>query len=397
MSTPIFVNKPFMPERAILNKYIDEIYATHHLTNFGPLHERLTERLCERFGVENLLLVSNGTLALQLLYRALDIKAAVTTPFSFAATLTSLVYERVGHIYADIDSRSLCLDPSAVESTLKSDVESKLDSTKVVLDAIIPVSVYGIAPDVEKLDTLGQKYNAKVIYDLAHAFDIALKDGSSMLHAGSASTLSFHATKLFHTIEGGAIVSKDAGLIAYLKDFINFSLKASAKGKKTFGTNAKLTEFAAAMGLAMLECMDFVYERREEICSLYDTRLRGAFERPEFPQNIEKTSPFATPSNRAQNFHYYPIICQSEGELLDIVAALESENIYPRRYFYPSLDEYYPATLQEAQSKIDSKNELKIAHDISRRILCLPLYVDLDIKDVERIADICLRSKNADK
>lgn len=351
----INVTKSYLPNIEKYKSYIDEIYKTAWLTNQGPLVQKLEKRLAEYLGVKNIILVSNGTIALDIAYRALDLKGEViTTPFSFVATTSSLVTNRLTPIFVDIDEKSFNLNPKNIE---------KLITQKT--SAILPVHVFGNACEVEKIEQIAKKHRLKVVYDAAHAFDVKYKD-KSILEFGDISTLSFHATKLFHTIEGGAIIANDDELAQKIRYLINFGIKNSTE-IAYLGTNAKMNEFEAAMGLCVLDDIENIKEKRKIIIENYREELKDLVQ---FQKQNE---------NASENYSYFPIVLKSEEQLLKVQKALNDENIFPRRYFYPSLD-----TLEY----IEPKQECKISRDISKRILCLPVYIELDFDNQKEIIKI---------
>ena len=235
----IYVTKTYLPVRKSFEKYVDQIYSSHRLTNFGPLEQELTEKLRKFLNVDNILLTSNGTQAMQIAYKALGLSGEViTSPFSFVATTRSLIWEHLRPVFADIDPLSLNIDPAQIEAKI-----SKITS------AILPVHVFGRACDVWEIERLAVKNNLKIIYDAAHAFNITTNEDKSILNYGDVSTLSFHATKIFHTIEGGAIISKNKDLIKECKKLINFGITGHDR-IASLGINCKMNEFSAAMGLA---------------------------------------------------------------------------------------------------------------------------------------------------
>ena len=347
----INVTKTYLPNKEKYKKYIDEIYENGWLTNNGPLVQRLEKRLAQYLGVKNIILVSNGTVALEIAYRTLDIKGfAITTPFSFVATTSSLVTNNILPIFADIDSNSFNLDPKNIEKLITPNIS-----------AIVPVHVFGNACEVEEIEQIAKKHKLKVVYDAAHAFDVKYKD-KSVLNYGDISTLSFHSTKLFHTIEGGALIINDDELVKKARYLINFGIK-NAEEISHLGTNAKMNEFEAAMGLCVLDNIEEIKEKRKDILEIYRKELKNLVQ---FQEQNE---------NATENYSYFPIVFKSEYELLKVQKALNDKQIFPRRYFYPSLD-----TLEY----IEPKQECKISRDISKRILCLPVYVELE-KDVQEI------------
>mgnify|MGYP000261033012 CR=1 FL=1 len=247
----INVTKSYLPNIEKYKSYIDEIYKTAWLTNQGPLVQKLEKRLAQYLGVKNIVLVSNGTIALEIAYRALDLKGEViTTPFSFVATTSSLVTNRLTPIFVDIDEKTFNLNPKNIEKKITSRTS-----------AILPVHVFGNACEVEEIKKIANKHNLKVIYDAAHAFDVKYKD-KSLLSYGDISTLSFHATKLFHTIEGGALIINDDSLLEKVRYLINFGIK-NQEEIPHLGTNAKMNEFEAAMGLCILDDIENIKNSRK--------------------------------------------------------------------------------------------------------------------------------------
>ncbi|PRM87205.1 DegT/DnrJ/EryC1/StrS family aminotransferase [Aliarcobacter cryaerophilus] len=351
----INVTKSYLPNIEKYKSYIDEIYKTAWLTNQGPLVQKLEKRLAEYLGVKNIILVSNGTIALDIAYRALDLKGEViTTPFSFVATTSSLVTNRLTPIFVDIDEKSFNLNPKNIE---------KLITQKT--SAILPVHVFGNACEVEKIEQIAKKHRLKVVYDAAHAFDVKYKD-KSILEFGDISTLSFHATKLFHTIEGGAIIANDDELAQKIRYLINFGIKSPTE-IPYLGTNAKMNEFEAAMGLCVLDDIENIKEKRKVVIENYREELKDLVQ---FQKQNE---------NASENYSYFPIVLENEEELLKVQKVLNDENIFPRRYFYPSLD-----TLEY----IEPKQECIISRNISKRILCLPVYAELDFDNQNKIIEI---------
>jgi len=340
----INVTKTYLPNKEKYQKYIDEIYKNGWLTNNGPLVQRLEKRLAQYLGVKNIVLVSNGTVALEIAYRTLDLKGfAITTPFSFVATTSSLVTNALLPIFADIDQHTFNINPKNIEKLITPNTS-----------AIVPVHVFGNACEVEEIEHIANKYNLKVIYDAAHAFDVKYKN-ESVLKYGDISTLSFHATKLFHCIEGGALIINDDELVQKARYLINFGIK-NAEEIPELGTNAKMNEFEAAMGLCVLDDIEEIKEKRKIVIENYRNGLEGIVE---FQVQNE---------NATENYSYFPIVFKSEEHLLKVQKALNEKEIFPRRYFYPSLD-----TLPY----IEPKQECKISRDISKKILCLPIYAEL--------------------
>lgn len=342
------VTKPYLPSREKLDKYIDGIYERQWLTNNGVLVQELTRRLEEYLGVENLLLVSNGTLALQIAYKALGVSdivhnsqpEAITTPFTFVATASSLKWEGVQPVFADIDPNTWCLDPANIEAAITSNTR-----------AIVPVHVFGNACDVEAIDTIAQKHNLKVIYDAAHAFGVNFK-GESLLKHGDAATLSFHATKLFHTGEGGAIIFKRKEDLERAKKMINFGL-SGPECIEELGINAKMNELQAAMGLCVLDEMEQNLKARAAIWQRYEHSLSDVLQLQVRSENLD------------YNYAYFPAVFESEEQVVQVAAFLKENDVFVRRYFYPSL---------ESVECLGKGVDQPVSKDISSRVLCLPVY-----------------------
>ncbi len=355
----INVTRSFMPPMEEYEEYLKKIWENRWLTNEGPLLKQLQKQLEEYLGVDYISMMTNGTIALQLALNALDIDEGevITTPFSFVATTSCIVWERCKPVFVDIDKDTLCIDVNKIE-------EAITDKTK----AIMVVHVYGYPCDVEKIQEIANKHGLKVIYDGAHTFGCRYK-GKSLLSYGDISTCSFHATKLFHTIEGGACITNNKEIYDKLQSIKNFG---SVEGNyDNVGINGKITEFNAAMGLANFKYIDKIIEERKEICETYDNLLKGKIVRPKVAENLE------------YNYIYYPIILKDEEETLRIIEALHENEINPRRYFYPSLN-----TL----SYIKDKGNCPISEDISKRVLCLPLYNGLSKEDITKISNIVINN-----
>lgn len=357
---PIHVTKAFVPP---LEEYTDQlrrVWATGQLTNQGPLALELEKRLAELLGVKHCLFMANGTLAIQLALRALGVKGRViTTPYSYVATVSSILWENCEPVFVDIDAKTTCIDAGLVEGALE----------KGGISAILATHVYGIPCDVERLAELGQRFGVKVIYDAAHAFGAFYK-GKPLLAYGDLSTCSFHATKLFHTGEGGCVVAHTDENAAQLKLLRSFG----HIGDEHFqlGMNAKASELNAAMGLTVLPHVERLMRERGAIVARYDAALANApITRPKAPEGW------------TTNHAYYPVLFRSGEAMLRVKAALEAEQIFPRRYFYPSLDTL-PYVSAEA---------CPVSRAVAERVLCLPLYPGLEVSDVDRIAMVV--TKNA--
>lgn len=347
------VTKPYLPDRKKLDSYIDKIYESNWLTNNGPLVQKFEKRLSEYLGVKYILPVVNGTFALQIAYKLLDLKGEViTTPFSFIATTSSLIWEGLNPVFADIDPETFNIDPKEIEKKITSKTS-----------AILPVHVFGNPCDVEEIKKIAKKHNLKVIYDAAHAFGVK-KDGQSILNYGDISILSFHATKLFHSIEGGALVFKDETLYEKAKLMINFGFENGEI--RELGINAKMNEFQAAMGLSVLDDADKILENRKEIFNYYYENLKNIVQ-------FQKFDP------ESYNYSYVPVLFKSEKELLKVQKELNNQNIFPRRYFHPSLNNV--EFIQKEQSCLFSE-------DVSRRVLCLSVYYGIDEVCISKIIEL---------
>lgn len=351
---PINVTQSYLPPLENYVKYLTGIWERVYLTNAGPLVVELEQRLKEELGVKHLFFVNNGTIALQIAIKALDLKGEVlTTPFSYVATTSSLVWEGCTPVFVDIDPTTLCINPALLEASITPHTVG-----------IMATHVYGNPCDLEAIEAIAKRHNLKVIYDAAHAFGVTYKD-NSVLNYGDISTLSFHATKLFHTGEGGAIVTNDDELahrIAYMRNF-------GHNGPEAFwgvGVNGKNSELHAAMGLCVLPKVPELIAKRRTLSERYDALLDG-----------KKCVRPTIQVHAAYNFSYHPIVLPSEEVLLKVRDNLIAHEITPRRYFYPSLNTLSYVAPQEAP----------VSEDISRRVLCLPLYYDLEISQVEQIAE----------
>lgn len=366
----IEVTKPFLPPIDEFNKYVDGIFQRDFLTNEGPLVKELEKKLSGYFAFQPfpgdeiqkpfVSYVTNGTIALQLAIKALGIKEGseiITTPFTYVATLNSIIWEHCVPVFADIEEDFLTMDPA--------DAERKITDRTF---ALMPVHVFGNACDVGRLGDIASRHKLKLIYDAAHTFGSFYKGRPLVSYGGDISTISFHATKLFHTIEGGACITSSADVFNKVD-----LLKRFGHNKDTYtyaGINGKQDEFNAAMGLCNLNYTERILASRRSQSEKYDELLGNSLGRPVVRNSGE--------SNRS----YYPVIFKSESALLEAMQKLAENDIHARRYFYPSLN-----TLPF----LKEKSACPISEDISRRILCLPLYYDLTEKEIERICTILMR------
>ena len=353
------VTKPFLPPKETFDKLTDDIWSRNWLTNNGPLVNELELNLKEELGVAHILFVTNGTIAIQLAIRALELRGEIiTTPFSYVATTSSLVWEDCRPVYVDIDPRSLNIDPTLIEAAITSETS-----------AILATHCFGNPCDITAIQKIAAKHNLKVIYDAAHCFGVTYK-GRNILNYGDISSISFHATKLFHTVEGGAVTTNDAELLKSMANMRNFGHK-SHEEFHGLGINGKNSEFHAAMGLSILPYMNSIIEKRKKLCDRY------VLWQEEANFNIPLLTEGATP-----NYSYFPVIFPSEGLTLKVFEALRSNDVYARKYFYPTLNK-----LPYVQNR-----KCKNAEDISKRILCLPLYNDLTESEVDMICRLIIRT-----
>lgn len=352
----ILVTKPFLPPVGDYQKFIDKIWENQWLTNMGPFSKQLESELKDFLDVKELLFVTNGTVALQMAIKALDLKGEIiTTPFSFVATTSSIVWEGCTPIFVDIDEETFNIDASKIEAAIT-------DKTT----GILATHVYGNPCDVEAIEEIAKRHNLKVIYDAAHAFGVVV-NGKSIFEYGDISTCSLHATKLYHSIEGGLVITKDATLTSKLARIRNFGIS----GFDTFsdlGINGKNSEFHAAMGLVNLKYIKDISQKRKEISEYYDELLK--------PLGYQKQ---IWHSGSHNNFAYYPVVLPSEEYLLKAVQILSENQIQTRRYFYPSLATALPYL---------KPKEFAVTDDISERVLCLPLYYSLKREELEKICNL---------
>lgn len=350
----INVTKTYLPDKEKFLKYVDRIYESGWLTNNGQLVRELEQRLAAWLGVENLMLVTNGTIALQVAFRALGMEGRViTTPFSFVATTSSLVWEGITPVFADIDPDSFNLTPESVYSKISSDVSG-----------ILPVHVFGNPCKVDEFEKIAASKGIKLLFDAAHAFGVKFK-GTSVLNFGDASILSFHSTKIFHTIEGGAIIFKDKKHLEAARKMINFGITGYDR-VEGIGINGKMNEFQAAMGLCILDDVEELLIRRSLIYRRYAEAFRGIRN-----VKLQELNPDAE-----YNYAYFPVLFSSEKQREKVIAALNEQEIYPRRYFSPSL---------ETLDYIEDQGKMPVSDDVSGRILCLPFYESLRDEDQEEI------------
>lgn len=356
------VTKPFLPPQQVYQTYLDGIWKRNWLTNMGPLASDLELRLKDTLKVNHLLFVTNGTVALQMAIKALDLKGEIiTTPFSFVATTSAIVWEHCTPVFVDIDEHSLNIAADKIEEAITPNTT-----------AILATHVYGNPCDVEKIEEIAEKHQLKVIYDAAHAFGVEV-NGKSVFEYGDISTCSLHATKLYHSVEGGLVITKDPVLLKKLAYMRNFGFD----GPESFaelGINGKNSEYHAAMGLANLKYLDLIHQKRKELTARYDEKLK----------HLKARRPIWHAASE-NNFAYYPLVFDAEELMLQCVEFLKLNEIFTRRYFYPSLATSLPYVKPQ---------DLPLTDDISKKVLCLPLYFDLTLEEVDLICRLILRVQN---
>ena len=356
MNKPIYVTQPSLAPLPEFVSYLETIWRTGVMTHNGPLMQRLEKELCATLGVPDMVCLANGTCAMQLAIHALDLAGEIiTTPFTFIATANIIAWERCKPAFVDIDPESWNLDANRIEEAI---------TERTV--AILPVHVFSAPCDVRRIQQIAKRHNLKVIYDAAHAMSVNC-GGQSVLNYGDVSCLSFHATKLFNTCEGGGCVVRDPALVARIRRMRFFGFN-EAKEIADDGMNAKMTEISAALGLANLPHLEKVKCERRMKYEHYMRLLSGCG--------------FATFQRFQQdeyNYSYMPVVFDTEDRLLRVEKALQAENIFGRRYFYPSLN---------VLSIFKDTRPLPVSEQIARTVLCLPLYTCLAESDIEFICRI---------
>ena len=359
----IQVTRSSMPD---FNEYVEEIrelWDSHWLTNMGAKHKELEKRLLDYSGDKNIELFTNGHLALEAAIVALNLTGEViTTPFTFASTTHSIVRNGLTPVFCDINSEDYTIDVTKIEELITEKTS-----------AIIPVHVYGNLCDVKEIERICKKYNLKVIYDAAHAFGVKV-NGVGIGSFGDISMFSFHATKVFNTIEGGALTFNDESLKSVLCELKNFGITGPESVKSIAG-NAKMNEFQAAMGICNLRHIDDEISKRKIVVEKYNSRL----------ENVNGIKICKPQEEIKSNYSYYPVVFDnykySRDELLEKLA---SKGIIARKYFYPLTSSF------DCYEDRFKSNETPVAKYISERVLTLPLYADLSLEDVDRICDIIL-------
>ena len=351
----INVTQSFLPPINEYSQILQKSWDKKWITNRGELILELENKLKNFLGIENITITTNGTLPLQIAIKTLDLKGEIiTTPFSYIASSSVISWENCTPIYADIHPEYLTIDERKIEEKI---------TDKTV--AILATHVFGNPCNVKEIEKIAQKYNLKIIYDAAHCFGVKY-DGKSIFNYGDVSTCSFHATKIFHTGEGGCMITTNKELHEKLFYHHNFG----HNGPENFhgiGINAKTSELQAALGLAVFNHLDEIFDGRKKAVEMYNQRL-----------DFSKIQKMKLRENTKWNYHYYPAIFESEEILLKVKEALNKEDIFPRRYFYPSLNTI----------KYLNGEAMPISESISKRILCLPLFTELQTETVKKISNI---------
>jgi len=356
----INVTQTYLPSFEKYTAILKRAWDKKWITNHGELVQELEQKLKDYLHVNNLLFCTNGTIVLQMALKALNItKEIITTPFSYVATTNAILWEGCKPVFVDIHPGTFCIDATKIEAAVTNDTE-----------AILATHVYGLPCNVEKIQAIADKYKLKVIYDSAHAFGCMYKD-KSLLDYGDISTCSFHATKIFHTVEGGCIIANNEELNKKL--YLYRSFGHIGDDYYSIGVNGKNSEFHAAMGLAILPDLNTIIQERKKIFELYNLMLPADLIKPDY-----KIGGFE------YNYSYYPVTFKDEVTLLKTKADLQENEINTRRYFYPSLNNLSQIT--------GVKISCPVSEDISARVLCLPLFAGLSGIDVERISSIITKS-----
>lgn len=364
----IYVTSPLLPPLEEFIPYLEQIWQNKQLTNGGPFHQQLEQALADYLGVKYISLFANGTLALLTAFQALRLTGEViTTPYSFVATSHSLLWNKLTPVFADIDPHTYNIDPRKIEALITPQTT-----------AIMPVHCYGVPCEMDKIQQIADIYGLKVIYDAAHCFGVK-KEGVSVLNHGDLSVLSFHATKVFNTFEGGAIVSHDAKTkqrIDYLKNF-GFAGETRVVAP---GINAKMNEVEAAFGMLQLNYIDQALAERKAIADNYRQLLDG----------VEGITQISVPADVTWNYAYFPILVEPEfGIDRDaLYESMKDEGIMTRRYFYPLITSFAMySTLPTA-----SATNLPVANEIAAKVLCLPIYPGLSREDQQHVVDVIRRT-----
>lgn len=364
-SKPIYVTQPSLPQLSEFNVYLEKIWGNKILTNCGEMHQALEKELCEYLGVEYISLFNNGTIALLTALQALDVKGEViTTPYSFVATAHSLLWNGIAPVFVDIDSSSMNMNPANIEAAITP-----------ATTAIMPVHCYGNACDVAGIDRIAKKHDLKVIYDAAHAFAVNDHEGSSLLNYGDLSVLSFHATKVFNTFEGGAIVCQSAAMKKKIDQLKNFGFVDEVTVVAP-GINGKMSEVNAAFGLLQLKTIDAVLARRKQVSEYYRAELAA----------IPGIKLAGGDDFERSNNSYFPILVTEEFPVSrdGLYEQFKEANIFSRRYFYPLISDF--PMYKHLRSSADAN--LPVAKYMAEQVLCLPIHAELTGEDLLRVVTV---------
>lgn len=361
---PIYVTQPALPPLQEFLPYLEEIWANKILTNGGPFHQQLEKALCDYLGVQHLALFSNGTLGLVTALQALRVTGEViTTPYSFVATAHSLLWNGIKPVFVDVDPNTLNLDPTKIEAAITPQTT-----------AIMPVHCYGHPCDVQAIQKIADNYNLKVIYDAAHAFGVQDAGGSVLRH-GDLSVLSFHATKVFNTFEGGAIICPDAKTKLRIDQLKNFGFVDETTVVAS-GINGKMSEINAAFGMLQLQHVDAALAQRQSIDAAYRQALQG----------VAGIRCLQGAGEKVANYSYFPILVEADYPLSRdaLYQKLKDHNIFARRYFYPLITDF---PMYRGMPSANPEN-LPVATAAAQQVICLPIYPALTPQDQHRIVDI---------
>jgi len=365
---PIYVTQPNLPPLEEFYPYLQQIWDNKILTNGGPFHQQLERALCEYLGVQHLALFSNATIALVTALQALRVTGEViTTPYSFVATAHSLLWNGIKPVFVDVDPHTLNIDPARIEAAITPQTT-----------AIMPVHCYGHPCEVEAIQRIADNYNLKVIYDAAHAFGVEDQGGSVLRH-GDLSVLSFHATKVFNTFEGGAIICPDARTKQRIDHLKNFGFVDEVTVVAP-GINGKMSEINAAFGMLQLQGIDRAIARRKEIDASYRRLLEG----------VKGIACLGDAGEKVANYSYFPVLVGPDYPLGRdaLYDKLKAHDVYARRYFYPLITEF---PMYRGLPSAHREN-LPVASAAAQKILCLPIYPALGLEDVERVARLIVEA-----
>jgi len=358
---PLYVTKPWLPPLEELTPYFEQIWSSKILSNMGPLHQRFEREVAEYLGVKHISVVANATIALVLALRRFKMKGEViTTPFSFVATANSIVEAGLKPVFVDVLPGTYALDPAQIEANITPET-----------CAIMPVHCFGYGCDTGAIDAIAKKHNLKVIYDAAHAFGIRDQGGSILRH-GNASILSFHATKVFTTFEGGAIISETEEDKREVDRLTNFGFNGDIVDE--VGTNAKMSELGAAVGLVLLKHIDTLIAERGKRDAIYRELLR----------DVPGIKALDWPAGQTRNYYNFPVLVEDSFPVRceELVERMKERGVFGRRYFYPLLPDF--PIHKDARG---ARAPLPVARDVASRIMCLPLHPTLTLEEQQRVVD----------